>query len=440
MRSGLFDSKAIVDTVEGYPKGDRAEDAQFFAKYFSAFIGNGIYPNPSTNFQVLAYDQMTVRVYPGLCFINGYFGWDEDFSSITFNSDTVPHTYRVILRLSLTTRYITLETLTDNFALTRNDAVWDLALADISVRANQITINQTNITDLRLNGNLCGIVHGVVDQLDTTTLGNQLNGWIESYKEQTIADYEEFLEFLANLKELSTTAYNNLIEYFNSLKIQANENYQILLDHFSYLRDDADEHHQALLEYLNSLRKNADNKYSLLVAYFEQLKEDGNEQYENLFDFFDGLKTQGDKEYQKFLIWLEDYKDRSSNEFQTWFDSIKGILGSDEAGNLLLLIQELQSQQPTQHIGTITHTLDKYPQCDLYSYGHGFGVGRFGDGPFGSDALVTIPAKFTLADKSHVAVATIPEFKTDAKVVKMDKSMFALTYPDSEKNLLLILR
>ena len=44
MRSGMFTSV----------NGDRKYTSTFFAEYFASFIGNGIFPNPSTNLQVLA--------------------------------------------------------------------------------------------------------------------------------------------------------------------------------------------------------------------------------------------------------------------------------------------------------------------------------------------------------------------------------------------------
>ena len=71
-RSGLFDSTEIVQSVNGYPQGNRAETADFFAQYFANFISNGVFANPSTNFKVMAQSGLTVVVRPGSCFINGY--------------------------------------------------------------------------------------------------------------------------------------------------------------------------------------------------------------------------------------------------------------------------------------------------------------------------------------------------------------------------------
>ena len=62
MRSGFFNSEIIGYDAENMPVYDRAEEASFFAKYFSQFISNGVFPNPSTNMQVLATDRKSTRL------------------------------------------------------------------------------------------------------------------------------------------------------------------------------------------------------------------------------------------------------------------------------------------------------------------------------------------------------------------------------------------
>ena len=71
MRSGFFNSEITGYDAENMPIFDRAEEASFFAKYFSQFISNGVFPNPSTNMQVLADTGMQIKVSIGTCFING---------------------------------------------------------------------------------------------------------------------------------------------------------------------------------------------------------------------------------------------------------------------------------------------------------------------------------------------------------------------------------
>ena len=39
---GMFDSTTVVDTVNGFPRGDKAVDASFFAKMISSFYSDGV--------------------------------------------------------------------------------------------------------------------------------------------------------------------------------------------------------------------------------------------------------------------------------------------------------------------------------------------------------------------------------------------------------------
>ena len=54
----------------------------------------------------------------------------------------------------------------------RNDDTYELALADISVNNWVISIHNSYINDLRLNKELCGIVSGTVEEVDTTEVFN----------------------------------------------------------------------------------------------------------------------------------------------------------------------------------------------------------------------------------------------------------------------------
>lgn len=58
-------------------------------------------------------------------------------------------------------------------AIQRDAEAYELVIADVLINAGTTQINQGLITNQRLNKNLCGIVHGVVDQVDTTSIFNQ---------------------------------------------------------------------------------------------------------------------------------------------------------------------------------------------------------------------------------------------------------------------------
>lgn len=167
-RSGLFDSTEIVQDVSGYPKGNRAETADFFAKYFSQFIGNGIYAKPTTNFQVMAENGMTVVVKPGCCFINGYMAFDDEPEYRTFQTSSSAKTYWFIQRAHIVAggkieKMWLVDTEAADLPL-RNGAYYDLVIARIDVPANATAITDGMITDYRYNEAMCGVVQNVLDQ------------------------------------------------------------------------------------------------------------------------------------------------------------------------------------------------------------------------------------------------------------------------------------
>lgn len=220
MRSGFFNSEIIGYDAENMPVFDRAEEASFFAKYFSQFISNGVFPNPSTNMQVLTDTEMTVKVDIGVCYINGYMGWVETPEKFTIEeSDLQARIDRIVARLDFTDRSIKLFVKKGVAQgnpvapeLQRDYDIYEIALADIRVNANAIEITQENITDLRLNTELCGIVANQLQHVDTTTLFNQYQEWLKRVTAEAEADLldkkQQFELDLTNLENEFVKAFD----------------------------------------------------------------------------------------------------------------------------------------------------------------------------------------------------------------------------------------
>lgn len=191
MRSGFFNSDISGYNDSGMPIFDRAEDAEFFAHFFKSFFTNGVYPNPSSNLQVLIQEGMNVKVLPGLCLIEGYFGFEDmDRVMAIQASESLDRIDRVVLRLNLASRvidiYVVKGTAATNPvapALTRPQPnqggdIYELGIADVFIAKNTTSITQQRITDTRMNDELCGIVVQAVEGIDTTTLFEQLQSQI----------------------------------------------------------------------------------------------------------------------------------------------------------------------------------------------------------------------------------------------------------------------
>lgn len=271
--SGIFNS---VRDSQG--NGDKKYDAWWFAKYFSAFIGNGVFPNPSTNLQVIEGTNMQVIVRPGLGWIDGYFLYSDTNHTLDIDlaDGVLKRIDRIVMRLDHQERMIDIVVKKGTFAsnpvapvLQRDGSAYELALADVFVANGATQITQANITDQRLNTALCGIVHGTVDQVDTTTLFNQYQSWIE----QQMALYEV---------ELATWTAEQKLSFEQWMSAQHND-----------------------------------------FAEWRQLEE------QEFADWMLAQKT-------AFTDWMQ----QEQTDFNVWFESLQNILDGDVAGNLLNLIEQ----------------------------------------------------------------------------------------------------
>ena len=184
---------------------DRVYLAEDYARYFASFIGNGVFPNPSNNLRVVATgNNMKVTVKAGKAWINGYYY--ENDSDLILNvapaDGVLDRIDRVVVRYDLAEREITIKIKQGTFAsepvskgLERNTDIYELALADIKVNHGAISITNSNIKDLRLNSNLCGIVHGTVEQVDTTDIFNAYQNYLDEKMNS-----DEFNEWFISLK------------------------------------------------------------------------------------------------------------------------------------------------------------------------------------------------------------------------------------------------
>lgn len=222
--------------------GDRKYDATWFAQYFASFIGNGVFPNPSTGLQVVEGDNMQTIVKAGKGWINGYFVInDSDYVLQHDLSDGVlKRIDRIVMRLNYVTRQIEIEVKKGAFAsapvapaLQRDGQMHELALADVAINNGAIAITQANITDTRLNTELCGIVHGLVKQVDTTTIFNQYQTFFSEWSLEQQQRFEDWIATLESILDGDVTGNlaNQIINLENDLK-NTNSNLKIHTENY----------------------------------------------------------------------------------------------------------------------------------------------------------------------------------------------------------------
>lgn len=179
-RAGLFDSTEIVQSVNGYPQGNKAETADFFAHYFAGLVGDGVPQTPTDNLQVVATSGMVVRIKPGSIYIKGYHGWLAEPEDITIESSAQVRTVYVGVRLNLTTGEIVPYYGT---TIVRTDAVYEMPLAKINIQGSAVSITDNMITDLRGTTEYCGYVEKLTDET-----AEQLAQEIATKADQTFAE------------------------------------------------------------------------------------------------------------------------------------------------------------------------------------------------------------------------------------------------------------
>ena len=216
--------------------GDRRYKASDFAEYFKTFIGNGVFPNPSTNLQVVANGDMTVTISPGYAWINGYmYANTDNLTLIIENSDSaLKRIDRIVVRCDFVNReiktYIKKGIFSQNPSapvLTRDTDAYELCIAEIQIDNGVVAIQSSKITDTRLDTEVCGIVTQTINEIDTTALYNQLQAhiqeksldmdtWLDETKVYFENDFNTWFEGIKYILDENTAG--NLLNEINKLK------------------------------------------------------------------------------------------------------------------------------------------------------------------------------------------------------------------------------
>ena len=169
--------------------GDRIYDADSFSEWLRKFFTNGVFQG---DLQVSAKIGMQISVAPGYVNIGGKV---RIFTTIsTFTVENANPSYdridAVVVERNDTDRDITLKIVTGNASLNpvapvmvRANGIYQLCLAQITVRKGITEITQAAITDTRMNSSICGIVATAVDTLETSQYFAQLQDMIDRYND-----------------------------------------------------------------------------------------------------------------------------------------------------------------------------------------------------------------------------------------------------------------
>ena len=211
--------------------GDRKYKAEDWASYFGALIGNGVFPNPATNLQVVpGASGLTVTVHAGKAWINGYYYNNTDDLTLTLPTPdgAKKRIDRIVVRWSLSDRKISAQVKSGTAAtnpsaavLQRDSDVYELAIADVLVGVAATSITSASITDRRYDSTLCGVVTGTVQQIDTSAFAAQ----VQSFLDDSEAEFSTWLNGLQDILDESTAG--NLLNLINTHKADTNNPHQV---------------------------------------------------------------------------------------------------------------------------------------------------------------------------------------------------------------------
>lgn len=273
---------------------DRVYRAEEWAEYFASFIGNGVFPVPSSGLQVQAGSGMVVTVKTGKAWINGYFYYNTGDLSVTLSTadGVLNRIDRIVVRWDLSERAISVRvksstpsTSPQPPSLQRDADAYELCLADVLVGAGVTAVSQANITDRRLDTSLCGVVAGVVDQIDTDAFNAQLEAWFADYQRASAEEFNNLASYMRSLELLGDQQYEALQEYMNEFKQGAENDFTAW---FATLKNIFDENTAGHL--LNLIENNTARIEMLEAVLFNEITTNP---FLILFDDLEGIVSTG---------------------------------------------------------------------------------------------------------------------------------------------------
>lgn len=173
------------------PDDRRRHQASDMAAYWSSFLSNGLIHKDGLPFLSLGLtsDKKGLYITPGTAIINGQLYINTDNLPMTLPSVSKETEFNVVLRWDnrIENRYIKM--FVTEGALARNDNVYELLLYKVKKSATTTEINANDITDYRLDEQLCGIASSLV----TVPTNVFRDDW-----EKLLGDYYKWLQSIQN--------------------------------------------------------------------------------------------------------------------------------------------------------------------------------------------------------------------------------------------------
>lgn len=190
----------FFNAVESGGVYDRIYNAEDVTSYLDKLVGNGVFPNPSTNLQVRASSGMNVVVGAGQGWINGHKMINTADLSLEISASDVllNRIDAVVFFVDFNLRTMGIGVKTGTAAqnpvapsMQRDSSKYELCLAQVYVAKQVTSITTAVITDTRGNSNLCGYVQGLIQQVDSTTLFAQWQAQFDDWFDQAKQEFQQ---------------------------------------------------------------------------------------------------------------------------------------------------------------------------------------------------------------------------------------------------------
>lgn len=190
--------------------GDRVYDADSFSEWLSPFFKTGVF---NGELQVLASSGMEVIVDTGNAFIEGKLKKFDSQTTLTIEQASANSTRidSVICRRNDTDRDFTLMIVKGTTVAplpVRENGIYDIVLAHITVPASAVEIKQENITDTRMNADICGWVVSNVEEVDFSQVSAQWADYIANFEADELQAFNEWFDTIKG--QLSTDQAGSL--------------------------------------------------------------------------------------------------------------------------------------------------------------------------------------------------------------------------------------
>ena len=199
--------------------GDRLYDAEDFMRFFAAFLKTGVVMSFKEGLRVRsAQNGMNIQVGGGSAVIDGGSYMNDETIAIQVNvaSSVQNRTDSVVLRMDKNARNTYLYYKPSDTTVVRNDVIFELQLATISVKMNAAQITDADITDMRSDSTVCGW---------STPFDNiNVDGIVDQYKgifERADTDFQAWFQNLKNqLDDNQASNLQNQIDTINGIIVQ----------------------------------------------------------------------------------------------------------------------------------------------------------------------------------------------------------------------------